>query len=83
MGGKFARALYCRRTYNSLHYSCDIEDFVESHLLKLRVILRSSSLLGCVVTKDTYQRTAHHTMECTGSSNVLLWKLQEPKRLGR
>ena len=40
-----------------IHASCEIEDFVETHLCKLCVILRSRVLLGvCVLIKDIGRR---------------------------
>ena len=54
--------LYIRYIANDMlkkkiHSSCEIEDFVENHLCKLCVILRSRVLLGvCVLVKDIGRR---------------------------
>ena len=39
-----------------IHSSCEIEYFVETHLCKVRVILRSRSYWVCVLIKDIGRR---------------------------
>ena len=43
-------------TIIEIHFTCEIDDFVETHICKLCVILRSRVLLGVCPIKDTGRR---------------------------
>ena len=49
-----------------IHSSCEIEDFnfIETHLCKLCVILRSRELSGGVLIKDTGRRLPLELQQC-------------------
>ena len=49
---------------HTLHPSCEIEDFVETHIFKLCVIQRSRVLL-CVLIKDIGRRLPSELQQCS------------------
>ena len=82
----------CGSTYIikiKIRSSCEIEDFVETHICKLCVILRSRVILGvCVLSKDIRRRLPLELQQCSlyqdqqGDVNQLVRGNNTPRFLG-